>query len=367
MSPNVFDSVLYIAPDYRRWKGGISSVIIEYKNSINNFHFVPSTTSANIYITTLSFPFLILRFCVRLLISRKIKVVHIHGASKGSFYRKYIFFLMAKFCFRKKVVYHIHGAGYHLFYQAASPFMKKRISYMINTSDTLIVLSEWWKEFFEKEFSPQQIKIVPNIVAEPDPALVQSENIYKNSKQLKVDSVVNLLFLGRVGDRKGIFDLLNVMASNKDYFQNRCHLKIGGDGEIDRLLGYIQSHGLSEMVEFIGFVQGEKKNSVLAEADIYILPSYNEGLPISILEAMSYSKPILSTRVGGIPEIIREDYNGILFEPGDQKEMLNALKMLIEDRNKIKVYGERSYEFVKKNHFPQSVLKTLSTIYHGLI
>jgi glycosyltransferase involved in cell wall biosynthesis len=366
MSSSIFDSVLYVAPDYHRWKGGISSVIIEYKKSIKNFQFSPSTTSANIYLTTLSFPFLIVSFCLKLAVKKKIKTIHIHGASRGSFYRKFIFFFISKYLYKKKVIYHIHGAGYHIFYQTASPMIRKGVRWMINNSDTLIVLSEWWKSFFEKEFSPKKIKIVPNIVAEPDLSLVKSENINKTSKQLKNDSVVNLLFLGRIGDRKGIFDLLEAIALNIEYFRDRCHLKIGGDGEIDRLLSYIHSNNLSDVVEFIGFVQGKEKETVLIETDVYILPSYNEGLPISILEAMSFAKPILSTRVGGIPEIVSDGYNGILFEPGDQDEMIKALKVLIEDKQKIKLYGSRSYEFVKENHFPDSVLEILSELYYEL-
>ncbi|MEK6480842.1 glycosyltransferase family 4 protein [Catalinimonas sp. 4WD22] len=367
MSKDIFDKVLYIAPHYKYWKGGISAVIVEYKNSIKNFHYLPSTTSANIYLTTLSFPFLVLVFAARLMISRKIKIVHIHGASKGSFYRKFIYFFLAKKLFKKKVVYHIHGAGFHLFYQGASSFIRRGVRYMINESDTLIVLSNWWKEFFSGEFKPKRIKIVPNIVANPSKTLsnINSFSNVENDKNL--EKKVNLLFLGRIGDRKGIFDLLTVLTENLSFFKEKCHLKIGGDGDINKLLEVIRTNQLSEVVEYIGFVQGEKKIKVLNDTDIYILPSYNEGLPISILEAMSFAKPIISTTVGGIPEIVNDQYNGILFEPGDLIALNHALTRLVSDKKLLMEYGNNSYRLVKDKHFPDSVKESLLKVYQELI
>ncbi|MDF9796741.1 glycosyltransferase involved in cell wall biosynthesis [Catalinimonas alkaloidigena] len=365
MKHDIFDNVLYIAPHYKYWKGGISAVITEYKRSIKNFHYLPSTTSSNIFLTALSFPFIILIFSFRLLVSKKIKIVHIHGASKGSFYRKFVFFLIAKKFFSKKVVYHIHGAGYHLFYGSASPFIKKRVRRIINQSDCLIVLSAWWKDFFENEFNPPHIKIVPNIVAKPSKIVLNSKP-YLDEFNTQ-EKIINLLFLGRIGDRKGIFDLLKVLTDNKSFFETRCRLRVGGDGEVDKLLEYIKIHNLTEIVEYIGFVQGEKKNLILRESDIYVLPSYNEGLPISILEAMSYAKPIISTTVGGIPEIVHDRYNGTLFEPGNLEELKTALIELIDDSNLLETYGKNSYELVKDKHFPDSVKEILLELYDELI
>lgn len=367
MGTDIFDKVLYIAPHYKYWKGGISAVIVEYKNSINNFHYLPSTTSANIYLTTLSFPFLVFTFVVRLMISRKIKIVHIHGASKGSFYRKFVYFFIGKKLFNKKVVYHIHGAGYHLFYQSASPLIRRGIRYMINESDALIVLSNWWEDFFKKEFTPKRIKIVPNIVANPSKTLANIDSFLNIENDKLQERKLNLLFLGRIGDRKGIFDLIEVLTKNLSFFQKKCHLKIGGDGDINKLLEIIRTNELSEFVEYIGFVQGEEKDKVLQETDIYILPSYNEGLPISVLEAMSFAKPIISTTVGGIPEIVHDQYNGILFEAGDLGALNHALTRLINDRKLLREYGRNSYELVKDKHFPDSVKEVLLKVYQELI
>ncbi|MGD1891579.1 MAG: glycosyltransferase family 4 protein [Cyclobacteriaceae bacterium] len=353
----VFDQVLYIAPNYRWWKGGISSVIIEYKKSIKYFHFFPSTTSSNIVITAISFLPLLLLFAGKLLITPKLKVIHIHGASKGSFYRKYIFYLIAKKIFGRKVVYHIHGAGYHLFYQNASPIIKNRVSRMINGSDALVVLSEWWRDYFQSHFDPKLIEIIPNMVDEPTPV----------EKASQVNSKVNLLFLGRIGDRKGIFDLIDVIISNKNFFKEYCKLFVGGDGEVDKLNHLIDQYEIQDIVSYIGFIGGYQKAEIVANSDIYVLPSYNEGLPISILESMAYAKPIISTKVGGIPEVVIENRNGLLIEPGDKDALFKSIQKLVRSREERLRFGEESFKIVEANYFPNPVIEKLKGLYRKIL
>lgn len=99
---------------------------------------------------------------------------------------------------------------------------------------------------------------------------------------------------------------------------------------------------------------------------MYILPSYNEGLPIAILEAMSYKHPIISTPVGGIPEIIETHENGILVRPGNKKEIAEAIKYYIEHPEDIRIHGEKAYQTVQ-NYFPQKVFTDLTHIYQSLL
>ena len=348
--------VLYVAPNIC-WKGGISSVVMEYKKAIRTFQYQPSTTSEDIRITFISFPWLVLTFCLTLLTKRHIKIIHIHGASQGSFYRKYIFFLLAKYVFRKKVVYHIHGAMYHLFYENASSFIQKRVRHFINTTDCLIVLSGWWKAYFEENFQPRMIRIIPNIVS----ATRKEDITYKQADSIK------FLFLGRIGERKGVYDLLEVLHQHQRELASNYVLKLGGDGETKKLQRLIEQYRLEDTVKFLGFVTGSEKEQLLREADVYILPSYNEGLPISILEAMSFGLPILSTRVGGIPEVVLPHKNGLLMEAGDQPAMYEAIKFFIDHPNKIREYGTLSYEIVAQRYFPKPVMKALTEVYTHLL
>ena len=104
----------------------------------------------------------------------------------------------------------------------------------------------------------------------------------------KESGVINFLFLGEIGKRKGIYDLLQVISDNQELFRNKIKLRIGGNLEEEIIKAFIQNNQISDIAVFEGWVTGDKKIEYLNWADIYILPSYNEGLPIAILEAMSY-------------------------------------------------------------------------------
>ena len=100
--------------------------------------------------------------------------------------------------------------------------------------------------------------------------------------------------------------------------------------------------------------------------DVYILSSYSEGLPIAFLEAMAYHHPVISTPVGGIPEILKDGYNGRMVQPGDAGGIAKAICDYIEDKDSIKSQGENSYKVVQP-FFPESVFASLKEIYQELL
>lgn len=103
-----------------------------------------------------------------------------------------------------------------------------------------------------------------------------------------------LLFLGH---NKGIYDLIDVIALHKKEFHGRQKLRVGGNREVDKVNILIKEKKISDIVSYVGWVSGGRKVELLDVSDAYILPSYKEGLTISILEAMSYGLPMISTKV----------------------------------------------------------------------
>lgn len=244
----------------------------------------------------------------------------------------------------------MHGGGFKEYY-ATEP---TRISAILNRCDAIAALSDSWVEFYRTITDKPNIVIIPNIVASPR----LNENKSENGR-------LKLLMLGKVCNGKGVFDLLEVLADHLDEFCGKIELHIGGNGEIDRLKEFMSAKRLEDVVVYDGFVFGAKKIDLLNVADAYILPSYTEGLPVSILEAMSYGKAILSTPVGGIPEVVKSGENGVLFKPGDKDAIYDAIKMLIVDRS----ISVRMGEFSKKRasqYLPENVSKELERLYQSL-
>jgi len=219
----------------------------------------------------------------------------------------------------------------------------------------IICLSEYWKQFFKDNFSPKKIEIVPNIIDYPI-------MMKKNNQWGKII----FLFLGLIGDRKGLFDVIEVIKNDIDVFDNKIELIIGGNGEVVKLQKIIEKYQIGNIVKFVGWVQHETKVQYLQDSDVYILPSYNEGLPVSILEAMSYGKPIISTNVGGIPEIVKNNENGFLINPGNFEQIESSIKHFIENPHDIEKFGNISLKIVEK-HLPSSVVLHLEKIYYEML
>ena len=174
------------------------------------------------------------------------------------------------------------------------------------------------------------------------------------------------VFLGTINDNKGIFDLIDVIGEHQDILRPNFCLHIGGVGETKRLETAITQKGIGDIAIYEGWINAEKKAHLLSQADFFILPSYIEALPISILEAMSYRLPILSTNVGGIPEIVTDGENGLLIEAGNKIALWQSLQQMINDSEMRLSMGKKSYDRVQP-HFPENVCTSLENIYTSLL
>lgn len=334
-------------------KGGMTAVLVSYDKYIENMQFIPTWKLGNKLIKSGYALQAITRMWLKCIFDRNIKIIHIHGAANASFYRCKIFINLAK-KLKKKVILHEHAADFVEFYQNSND--KTNINQTLNKCDCLIVLSESWKEYFSSiGVDKNKIYVLNNIVSPP------------NFKDVpRKDNKLHLMFMGEISIRKGGFDLLQAISDNKEYFKDKLLLRMGGnevDGDIQT---FIKQHQLEEFVSYEGWISGNKKTECLNWEDVYILPSYNEGLPIAILEAMSYKHPIISTPVGGIPEIIKTQENGFLVHPGNKKEIAEAIKYYIEHPENIKIHGEKAYQTVQ-DFFPQKVFTDLTHIYQSLL
>jgi len=340
-------NVLTIGIDYRVVHGGVAAVENVYSTFYEPFNHIATVVDYGKGRKLMTFLKAYVKFWWWMLFHREIQIVHVHGASNASFRRKKIFINLAKM-FGKKVVYHCHGAEFKRFVdnnlQTVAKTLKK--------CDCIIALSESWKQWFEETFHHNNVIVIKNVIPYPCSHPIEHDKF-------------TLIFLGRLGERKGIYDLLDVLSEHKDEFAGKIEFLFGGDGDVDEVLSIIKQNGIENIAKYQGWVDGNKKEKLLNIADAYILPSYNEGLPISILEAMSYSLPVISTKVGGIPEILENGENGYIMEPGDNEAIYHAVKLLLADKDKAKMMGRKSYQKVKE-HLPAFVDKQLDVLYKTL-
>lgn len=350
---NLSSQVLFLGVS-KHTKGGMTAVLVSYDKYIEGMRFIPTWRLGNKLVKSWYAFQALVRTTLLLAFDKRLKIVHIHGAANASFERCKMFIKLAK-RFKKKIILHEHAADFVEYYNQSNA--KDEITRYINLCDCLIVLSESWKKYFASiGVDEDKINVLNNIVSPPD---LQPDYHTEDGK-------LHLLYMGEISKRKGGFDLLEAIVDNKEYFADKLLLRMGGNEVDGDIKAYIRENGLESFVTYEGWIAGQKKIDCLNWEDVYILPSYNEGLPIAILEAMAYSHPVISTPVGGIPEVISDGVNGKLVQPGDVKGIADAIKFYIENKDRIPLEGKNAFGVVK-NFFPGKVFSDLSTIYKHLL
>lgn len=329
-------------------KGGIASVLKMYREHFDGGRFFTSNARPA------GFLFTCIRFCRLLAFTPEIRLVHMHGASRGSFYRKYVLFLIAKYIFRKQVVYHVHGGGFHQFFEGSGRFVQGRIRHFVDQADALICLSESWKQFFLQHFWPSRIMVLPNAV----------EKVTRRA-EMEMGKTI-FLFMGKIGERKGIYDLVKATALLKIHYEEQFEVWIGGDGNTQTLRYLIESNGLQGSIFLKGWVTGNAKEELYRKATVFVLPSYNEGLPVSVLEAMSYGMPVIATNVGGIPELVKDGESGQLIVAGDIVALRNAMERFIRDRRLVGDMGRAAEATIQQSFVFEQTKMQLDKLYTEL-
>jgi glycosyltransferase involved in cell wall biosynthesis len=341
----IFKRVLYIGPSIKA-KGGIASVLQSYKDNFPIFNYLPTNSRYG----TIPGLFVLVVSLIRLVFIRlftSIEIVHIHGASGKSWIRKTLFIKLAN-VLGFKVIWHCHGGKIDKYFGSKD---KKKIRAILDKCSAVVVLTDEWKRYF-MGLGCNSVYVINNFIAD-------NSAVYNKEKT----EVIKLLFLGNIAESKGIFDVVDVFKLHSAEFANRVELIVGGLGDSARLQSEIDRNGLNDVVKYVGWISGNQKVKLLNQASIVILTSYFEGLPISILEGMSYHCPIIASEVGGIPTIVHNRVNGVLLNAGDKDAIYRAIMRYINNPDLIEAEGEQSAMIVKE-YLPQSVMRQLIALYN---
>ncbi len=280
-------------------------------------------------------------------------LVHLHVSERGSFYRKA---LLTQLCRRLHVpvVLHHHGAEFEDFYAKMSARQKGYVKRILEAADCNLVLSEFLRDQLLKKAPAAKTIVLHNAVETP------AERDYRPTAR-------RIVMLGRQGWRKGSFDLLEAVAAIDKELPEDIKLWMCGDGDVEKIRRRACQLGISGRLTYAGWISGEEKEQCLAETMIHVLPSYREGLPMSILETMGRGIPNISTRIASIPEVIRDGETGFLLNPGDVERLARLLLLLAGDwglRDRISREGR---QVVMEDFSLKKNIAELEEIYERLV
>lgn len=294
-----------------------------------------------------------------LLLTSRVALAHAHVAAHGSFWRKSTLLSLARL-FRIPTVLHLHGSEFRDFYEKECGAIRRgAIRHILEHASTVIVLSEGLHAYVGMVAPAARVVTIYNFI---DVRRVQSE-----IDRIHVERSSNvMLFLGDIGRRKGIYDLINALPQVVRAIPEAL-LIAGGKGELDDVRRCARDAGVEGHVVLPGYVSGKEKMRLLAESAIYVLPSYNEGVPISILEAMSVGLPTVTTPVGGIPDVIRDGTEGFLVPPGSTDELSRRIIELLGDKQLRERMGESGRRRLHAKFSSEVAVSALTALYqeHG--
>jgi glycosyltransferase involved in cell wall biosynthesis len=176
----------------------------------------------------------------------------------------------------------------------------------------------------------------------------------------------NILFLTRVERYKGIYEALNAYQKLKEDFAQARFIIAGDGSELAGVRDYVERHGLKD-VEFTGFLQGCCKKKVFDRSHCYLFPSYSEGMPTSVLEAMACGLPIVTRPVGGIKDFFEDEKMGYIVNSFEPSFFTDALVRLIEEPETCVKMGKYNREYAAKRFTASHVAKRLERIYEKVL
>jgi glycosyltransferase involved in cell wall biosynthesis len=286
-----------------------------------------------------------------LLLQERNLAVHVHAAAGAAFWREALFMALAAAA-RCPFILHLHGAGFERFYDEAGSPGRHALRFFLENAACVVVPCESLRTWLRGAARRAQVACVPNpVVALEAPAAARQPNL--------------VLFLGKLDAVHGVFDVLEAVSALRPAVPD-VRLICAGDGDRAAVARHAESLGIADAVKFTGWVGPSGKRALLESAAAFALPSYDEALPTSLLEAMAAGLPVVASPVGGIPEVLVDGVNGFLCAPGDVSSLQRLLRKLLIEPNLGARMGAAARESVRLRHAPERSLARLEELYAGI-
>jgi glycosyltransferase involved in cell wall biosynthesis len=346
-------SVALVGPDVNgRAPGGMAAISLSLSNSLNCLDGFSVQTISNfdeggvgrrIWAS--------LRAAVQLVLSRKsTDVVHFQVATGLSIERELALALVAR-GLGLSVVAQFHGAGQIEDYRNGTALHKACCRLLMRLSSCNMALGSHAYQWIVETAGDRPAALVPNGV-----------QVHEEPKPFSGGTGV-VLFVGRMGERKGTFDLLQAVGQLIGE-GTELKLVLAGDGDRDGVQRMLdRDSALSERVSVLGWRSTQEVQALMQEAWVLALPSYAEGLPMAVLEAMASGRAVIVGRVGEVEDMVDDGVTGRLVEPGDIDGLTSALKDVLADRDWAEQAGREGLRLVRDKFDKDQIVSALCQIY----
>lgn len=295
---------------------------------------------------------------VGLRVTGRVDLLHIHMSAYGSALRKGLLACIGR-VLGIPVIIHMHGSNFREFYAHLPVFCQHAMRLVLNQAHRVIVLGSGWRDFLVSQVGVQARKVVIIFNGVPAPRTVA------NVERLPL-AAPHIVFLGQLGVRKGVPELLTAFQLPQ-LRSRQWTATVAGDGEISRFRDVVTAVGLATRVAMPGWLDRDAASTLLQRADIFVLPSWFEAMPIAILEAMAHGVAVIATPVGAVPEFLTDGETALLVPPGAADLLADAIVRLLEspeERARLGAAGKRAFA---ANFDIASTAARILALYHSVL
>lgn len=296
---------------------------------------------------------------INLLLFRSPSSVLIFSANGPSIYEKGLMIIIAKLLGKKTIL--APRGGLLIDEIATSKFKRNYFKIVSSYCDFIICQGNFWKDYFNNLLvydENNKLIVIPNWINFQDYQRFNEKKILANANE------VSILFMGWLQIEKGVNDLFDAIIK-LNIIGYKINIYFLGDGSQREILQNRVSRENNKTYlnfYFPGWVHGDEKLKYLSKADIFVLPSYAEGMPNSLMEAMASSVASISSNVGAVVDLIEDEVNGILFTPKDVEALSLAIQKLIINKELRDVFALRAAEKIFINHSLESAVAKFNSI-----
>jgi len=262
------------------------------------------------------------------------QLVYVHVGGNASLYRKIIFIVLGRLA-GQFVLVHCHAGNFEPYFAEQGKLGRRLILWGLGKSSKFIAVSLAMQRLLRSHWPEIECIMVPCGI---------NASIFAGARP-PANHSVRLLFIGKMGFLKGEQDLLRALQSVVKVAPN---FRLDMLGQLsDTIAAECRESGMQPLIDHLGPVALEERLAFFKRADVFVLPTYAEGTPISMLEAMAAGLPVISTPVGGIPDVVEDGVEGFIVKPGDVEALANRLAQLINDPERRRRMGQLAQDKVR--------------------
>jgi len=294
------------------------------------------------------------------LISHRVALVHVNTSmDRKAFWRDAVYLIVAR-ALGRKVVYQVHGGELPANF-AGRRLFKAFFRWLLERPDAVVLLAESERQAYAGFARFKRLAVIPNGIDVTPYVSTREKSFHRRP--------MRLVYLGALHRAKGVHEVVQALRILRDSSQlDGLELHMVGSGPAEDLLKQeVQDLGLQPWVRFAGPVSGEEKVRCWQQADLFVFPSYGEGLPYALLESLASGTPVVTTRVAGIAEAVVDGDHGLFVPPQNAGAVADAIAALRSDPDRLRRMSRRCVERALEQYTIDRLTSQLQTLYQHVL